>query len=153
MIDRYEEFTAAVSSAYKYILKIKSYYMSEFGLKAAHVTCLHALSRSADGYTPTEICELTGEDKASISKALAALTEKGYVQNERDGIRKYKAKYFLTDGGRDISRRIGSFMVEAVGSCGGDLTGEERDIFYKSLHSIVDNMAQLCDRLENEVNP
>ena len=148
MIDRYEEFTQAVSAAYKYILKIKAFYMSEFDLKAAHVTCLHTLSRRDDGYTPTEICEATGEDKATISKALAALTEKGYVTSVNDGFRKYKAKFFLTDAGKNVSRQIGTFMVEAVNSCGGNLSDADREVFYRAFRSIVESMAEFCDELE-----
>ncbi len=150
MIDRYEEFTQAVSAAYKYILKIKAYYMSEFDLKAAHVTCLHTLSRREEGYTPTEICEATGEDKATISKALAALTEKGYVSSKKDGFRKYKAKFYLTDEGKNAGRQIGAFMVEAVNSCGGNLSDEDREVFYKAFRSIVDSMAEFCEELESK---
>ena len=149
MLDRYEEFTQAVSAAYKYILKIKSFYMSEYDLKAAHVTCLHTLSRTAEGYTPTEICDITGEDKATISKALSALTERGYVVSKKDGFRKYKAKFSLTDEGKFVSSQIKKFMVEAVNSCGGDLPDEERDIFYRSFRSIVENLAKLTDSLGN----
>ena len=150
MIDRYEEFTQAVSAAYKYILKLKAYYMSEFDLKAAHVTCLHTLSRREDGYTPTEICEATGEDKATISKALAALTEKGYVTSKKDGFRKYKAKFSLTDEGKNVSRQISSFMVEVVNSCGRDVSDEDREVFYRSFRSIVESMAEFCDELESK---
>lgn len=150
MIDRYEEFTQAVSAAYKYILKIKAYYMSEFDLKAAHVTCLHTLSRREDGYTPTEICDATGEDKATISKALAALTEKGYVASVNNGFRKYKAKFSLTDEGKNISRQLSSFIVETVNSCGGNVTDEDREIFYRSFRSIVESMAEFCDELESK---
>ncbi len=147
MIDRYEEFTQAVSAAYKYILKIKSFYMGKYDLKAAHVTCLHTLSRRDEGFTPTEICELTGEDKATISKALAALTEKGYVASNKDGLRKYKAKFHLTEEGKGVSDSISRFMVEAVGTCSKDASDGERDIFYRYFHSIVDNMAAYSERL------
>lgn len=150
MIDRYEEFTQSVSAAYKYILKIKAYYMSEFDLKAAHVTCLHTLSRRDEGYTPTEICDATGEDKATISKALAALTEKGYVTSKKDGFRKYKAKFSLTDEGKNVSRQLSAFIVEAVNSCGSNVSDGDRGIFYRSFRSIVESMAEFCDGLEGK---
>ncbi len=150
MIDRYEEFTHAVSAAYKYILKIKSFYMGKYDLKAAHVTCLHTLSRRDEGFTPTEICDITGEDKATISKALAALTEKGYVASKKDGLRKYKAKFHLTEEGKGISESISRFMVEAVGSCSRDASEEERKIFYRYFRSIVENMAAFSEKLDRE---
>lgn len=148
MLERFDDFTAAISASQKYILKIKSHYMREFGLKAAHVPCLHLLNRYPDGLTPTRICELCKEDKASVSKALAALCAKGYVQATVEGGKKYKARYSLTKAGREISRRVEHLIVHAVGSCGKDLTPQERAIFYKSFQSIVENMAVLCAKLE-----
>ena len=100
MISRFEEFTKSVSQAYKYIIKIKSHEMVEYGLKASNVTCLFFLGKHADGLNATELCELCMEDKAAVSKSLAVLKEKGYVTQDED--KKYKAKYVITPQGKEI---------------------------------------------------
>ena len=148
MIERFEDFTSAVSLASKYILKIKSYYMREFGLKAAHVTCLHLLGRNECGLTATQICQLCHEDKAAVSKTLNALCAKGYVIGVVGGARKYKAIYTLSASGREISRRLDKFIAQTVKSCGKGLTEKERAVFYKSFRTIVSNLESLSEKLE-----
>ena len=75
MIRRFKEFTKNISFAYKYIIKIKSAAIKEFGLKGSHVMCLFYIGESENGLTATKLCKLCGEDKAAISKSLAALVD------------------------------------------------------------------------------
>jgi len=82
MISRFKEFTKGISTAYKHLIKLKSYGIKEFGIKGSHVMCLFYISEAENGLNATELCRLCSEDKAAISKALSALEEKGYVQFE-----------------------------------------------------------------------
>lgn len=148
VVERFEDFTSAVSLASKYILKIKSFYMREFGLKAAHVTCLHLLGRREEGLTATQICQLCHEDKAAVSKTLNALCAKGYVIGVVGGARKYKAVYMLSSSGKEISRRVDKFIANTVESCGKGLTDKERAVFYKSFRTIISNLEMLSAKLE-----
>ncbi len=148
MISRFEEFTKSVSQAYKYIIKIKSHEMTEFGLKASNVTCLFFLGKHTDGLTATELCELCMEDKAAVSKSLAVLKEKGYVTQDDD--KKYKAKYVITPQGKDVFDQISVIIEKVVEKVGDGLTDNERETFYKALGMIVKNLAAICGEVENK---
>ncbi|MBQ8001905.1 MAG: winged helix-turn-helix transcriptional regulator [Clostridia bacterium] len=148
MIQRFEEFTSNISQAYKYIIKIKSHEMTEYGLKASNVTCLFYLGKNGDGLTATELCNLCMEDKAGVSKSLATLKEKGYVIQEDSG-KKYKSKYFITSEGKTVFDEISLIIGQVVAKVGEGLTDEERTTFYKALGTIVGNLEKLCEGKEN----
>lgn len=141
MIERFEEFTKNIALAYKYIIKIKSYEMSEYGLKGSNVTCLFFLGKNPDGLSATELCEKCMEDKAAVSKSLAVLKEKGYVMQKEEG--RYKAKYFITESGKKVFNELGQIINEVVVKAGDGLNDEERNMFYASLEKIVNNLAEL----------
>lgn len=148
MIQRFEEFTKNIALAYKYIIKIKSYEMNEYGLKGSNVTCLFFLGKHPEGLMATELCELCLEDKAAVSKSLALLKEKGYVSQEED--KKYKSKYFITQEGKKVFSEISVVINDAVEKVGGNLTKEERDVFYDALERIVNNLGTLCNEREGK---
>lgn len=141
MVERFEEFTKQIALAYKYIIKIKSYEMSEYGLKGSNVTCLFFLGKNPDGLSATELCEKCMEDKAAVSKSLAVLKEKGYVMQKEEG--RYKAKYFITESGKKVFNELGQIINEVVVKAGDGLNDEERNMFYASLEKIVNNLAEL----------
>ena len=150
MLGRFKEFTKGISSAYKYLIKIKSYGIKEFGIKGSHVMCLFYIGEAEGGLTATELCRLCAEDKAAISKALSALTEKGFVELENDENKKYRSKYFLTDDGRYVISRVYDKIFKAVSIGGDGLADEERDIFYKCLGVINNNLENVCKHFEEE---
>ena len=143
MIRRFKDFTKYISLAYKYLLKIKSDGIKEFGLKGSHVMCLFYIGESENGLTATNLCRLCCEDKAAISKALSALYEKGYIVLENGENKKYRSSYFLTDAGRDIMEQLNDKIRAAVSGGGTGLTDEERDIFYRCLSKIVTNLEEV----------
>ncbi len=143
MIQRFEEFTSNISSCYKSVIKIKGHEMTEFGLKGSNVTCLFHLGKNPDGLTATELCSLCMEDKAAVSKSLAVLKEKGYVILE-DSEKKYKGKYYITDSGKKVYDQIGVVIEKVVEKVGDGLTDEERNVFYKALGIIVNNLNNMC---------
>ncbi len=146
MILRFEEFTRNISQAYKYILKIKSKEMGEYGLKASNVTCLFHLGQHPDGLTATELCEKCMEDKAGVSKSLSLLKEKGFVL--QDDERKYKAKYTVTEEGRKVFDEIKTVIENIVCAVGDNLTEDERETFYRALGMIVKNLEKICEETE-----
>lgn len=151
MIDRFEDFTSYINQAYKYILKIKAHEMKPFGLKAAHVMCLFFIGKHEEGLTASELVVLAMEDKAAISKTLAELKLKKLVSADNDnGARIYRAKYFLTERGREIFSVVSEIIVRTVDECGAGLTDEERQIFYRSLKIIVSNLKDYSRILESD---
>ena len=151
MFERFEDFTSYVSLAYKYIIRIKSIEMQAFGLRASHVMCLFHIGRSAEGLTAVELVELCREDKAGISKTLAALREGGLIKaDDETGLKKYRTKWQVTDQGSEVCTKLSSIITTATGSCGSTLTSEEREVFYRAFGKIVDGLGAYCEKLESE---
>ena len=150
MIRRFKEFTKNISFAYKYIIKIKSAAIKEFGLKGSHVMCLFYIGESENGLTATKLCKLCGEDKASISKSLAALVELGYVELENDENKKYRSKYSLTKSGKKVKNALDFKIADVVSDGGIGLTEEEREVFYSALQKIVDNLEMISHKFSED---
>ena len=150
MIERFEDFTAYIAQAQKYILKIKAHEMQPFGLKASHVMCLFYVGKHAEGLTAGELTSLCMEDKAGISKALNELKQKELITPDTDGGRKiYRAKYFLTEKGKIIYQKANEIIRNVVNECGAGLSSDERATFYRSLDRIVTNLRQHCEQMEH----
>ena len=150
MIGRFKEFTKNISFAYKYIIKIKSAAIREFGLKGSHVMCLFYVGEADNGLTATKLCKLCGEDKAAISKSLSALLELGYVELENDENKKYRSKYYLTKSGEMVKDALDVKIADVVADGGIGLTEEEREAFYSALQKIVDNLENISRKFSED---
>jgi DNA-binding MarR family transcriptional regulator len=150
MIGRFKEFTKNISFAYKYIIKLKSAAIREFGLKGSHVMCLFYIGEADNGLTATKLCKLCGEDKAAISKSLSALLELGYVELENDENKKYRSKYFLTKSGKKVKDALDVKISDVVADGGIGLTEEEREAFYSALQKIVDNLENISRKFSED---
>ena len=139
MIDRFEAFVTGITTCYKYIQKIKSIEMTEYGLKGNHVMCIFYLYRNENGLTAAQLSQLCGEDKAAISRTLGSLQEEGYV---KAGEKKYRAPIYLTEAGRKVAQYVDEHIKEWVGRGGDGLSDEERNAFYHSLEIISSNLRE-----------
>ena len=146
MIQRFDAFVSGITACYKYIQRIKSMEMTEFGLKGTHVMCLYYLRRNPTGLTAAQLCGLCAEDKAAISRTVSELRSRGYITTLSE--KAYRAMLTLTAAGQELARKF-DHLIEGWVSTGGDgLTDEERSDFYKSLSAITEN---LRTRIEAEV--
>ncbi|MCH5148129.1 MAG: winged helix-turn-helix transcriptional regulator [Clostridiales bacterium] len=148
MKKRFENFTITILKLNKLIQKIKLYEMSGYNLKAIHVMCLHCLSESPSGLTASELCKLTLEDKAAISRALDLLREKGYVEYTTG----YNSVIRLAEEGKKIAEFIAEKAAAAVAAGGKDLSEDEREAFYRALHSIAGNLEKYYVDLSEKTN-
>ena len=139
MIERFQSFVTGITICYKYIQRIKNAEMTEFGLKGTHVMCIFFLHHSPEGLTAAELCQLCAEDKAAISRTLAALLEKGYIQSEE---KKYRAKITLTEKGLQLAKQVDKVIEQWVGFGGDGLEEAERENFYHTLELISDNLKE-----------
>ena len=145
MIDRFEKLTAGVSRIYKSIQKIKKEQMQTLELKGTHVMCIHYLSLHADGLSAAELCRLCQEDKAGISRILAALEQSGFIHYDLSGEqKKYRAKATLTSVGKDYAEKVNALILKAIADVSQGITEEEREVFYRVLFLIADNLARIC---------
>ena len=147
MNNRYSKFTILISNINKYINKIKTEEMSEFGLKAVHVSCLFYLNKHEEGLTASQLCHLCEEDKALISRSLDYLEEQGLVlcKNNEENNKKYRAKLFLTKQGKEIADKITKLTTKSVEDGSLGISESDRETMYKSLEIISDNLKKICD--------
>lgn len=146
MLQRFESFVSGITVCYKYIQRIKSLEMTEFGLKGAHAMCLFFLYRHTDGLTAAELCQLCNEDKAAISRTLATLRERGYIQSEGKA---YRAKWRLTEDGLEVTKRVCALVEQWVGFGGEGLSEEDRAAFYMALEHISENLRERSEQRAN----
>ena len=147
MIQRFDAFVSGITACYKYIQRIKSMEMTEFGLKGTHVMCLYYLRQNPAGLTASQLCGLCAEDKAAISRTVSDLRSRGYITTLSE--KAYRAMLTLTAAGHELARKFDQ-LIEGWVTAGGDgLTDEERSDFYKALSSIAEN---LRSRIEAEAN-
>lgn len=147
MIQRFDAFVSGITSCYKYIQRIKSMEMTEFGLKGTHVMCLYYLRQNPAGLTASQLCGLCAEDKAAISRTVSELRSRGYITTLSE--KAYRAMLTLTNAGQEVARKF-DHLIEGWVRIGGDgLSDEERFDFYKSLAIIAGN---LRSRIEAENN-
>ena len=150
MEERFKTFTVLIAKINRNIRKIKNQEMVEYGLRSAHISCLYYLY-TADALTAKELCELCEEDKATISRALVYLEEKGFITCESKLVKRYKSPLLLTEKGRavgmEITRKINSVLEEiSIG-----LSEEERTEFYRCLN-IISNSLEQCANKSNQNN-
>jgi DNA-binding MarR family transcriptional regulator len=146
MLQRFEDFVTGITVCYKYIQRIKSAEMTEFGLKGTHVMCLFFLHRHPEGLTAAQLCQLCAEDKAAISRTIAVLQERGYITA---GEKKYRAQLQLTSSGGEVARRVDHLIEQWVGLGGGGLSEQERTVFYHALELISANLRDTVEKNQN----
>ena len=143
MLQRFESFVTGITVCYKYIQKIKTMEMTEFGLKGAHVMCLFFLHHNPEGLTAAQLCQLCAEDKAAISRTIAFLQERGYIDA---GEKKYRAQLHLTESGLEVARRVDCLIEQWVELGGDGLSAQERATFYRALELISANLRETVEK-------
>jgi DNA-binding MarR family transcriptional regulator len=142
MINRYEKFSTYIASAYRYVQKLEREEMEKYGLKGAYAQYLHALRRTPNGLTASQVCEVCDKDKAAVSRAISEMEQKGLVY--RDGKNPYRALLKLTDEGMNAADFVCERAEIAVRAAGMGLSDEARAIFYSSLEIIASNLQKIC---------
>ncbi len=143
MIHRFESFVTGITVCYKYIQRIKSMEMVEFGLKGTHAMCLFYLLQNPDGLTAAQLSTLCGEDKAAISRTVSELRALDYIAPESG--KNYRTPLLLTEKGQSIAQKVDT-LIESWVTAGGDgLTEQQRTDFYQSLSMIASNLKAKMD--------
>lgn len=117
--------------------------LTKYGLKGPHATYLTVIYKYPDGITVSQLCEICGKDKSDASRMISILEEKGLVQKQVVDGSLYRGLLVLTDEGKVAAEHVCNRASRAVESAGKDLTDETREVFYKSLESITENLCFL----------
>lgn len=143
--DRFERFSFDMGEIYKFWQKLTTAEMSKYGLRGIHSIYLLTLSRCPDGVTASKISELSGRDKADVSRMLSILKKNGFIYFDDAQGNRYRGLYKLTEKGKEalsFTRRRAEIATQYAGK---DMTEEEREIFYRCMESIMKNMSELSE--------
>ena len=144
-MDRFETFSLALFNISRYWNRIAAEEMTKYGLKGSHAFYLVTILRHDGDVTASQLCELCGKDKADVSRAVSKMEEFGLLV--RTGSNPYRAKLKLTESGIAAARAVRETAATIVDRVGGELTPENRAVFYEVLSSITANLENLCKEL------
>ncbi len=136
MLNRFEQFTLAISGIYRTIQKIERREMEQYGLKGGSAQYLVALSRHPEGLTAAQLCELCDLDKAVVSRTVKELEQRGLLTRD-SGATGYRAKLQLTPAGQQAADFVRERAMAAVEAAGAGLSHAERAAMYAALESIA----------------
>ena len=143
MLERFERFSYAISEISRCWRKLASEELAKYGLKSPHATYLTTMYKYPDGITVPDLCEVCGKDKSDASRMIAILEEKGLASKKVVGGSLYRGLWVLTEEGKTAARQVSLRASKAVELAGKDLTDETREVFYKALASITENLIVL----------
>lgn len=143
MVDRFERFSFAIAEISRYWHKLTADEMKKYGLKGPHSVYLLTMAKYPEGISAPRIGELCGKDKSDVSRMMSIMEEKGLVTKEGGHQNLYRGLFKLTEAGRNAAEYVRRRASRAVELAGGDLTEEDREIFYRSLDSIVSRLREL----------
>ena len=142
MTERYETFTSLIARISRNIRKIKNQEMADYDLRSVHISCLYYLHLQ-EGLCAAELCEKCDEDKATISRCLDYLEQKGFILCEQKSAKRYKSPILLTERGKKAGRKIAESVSVA-------LSEEERVQFYRALSLISKHLDRVARQGEIE---
>ncbi len=145
MVNRFERFSLALYELSRYWHKIAADEMEKYGMKAPCAVYLTTLYRATDGITAAQLSELSGRDKADVSRSIAAMEASGLVRREGGNKNQYRALLKLTENGRKVAEHINKRASVAVELGGKGLTPEDRTVFYAALDQIIANLQTLSE--------
>lgn len=143
MTDRFERFSISISEISRYWHKLASEEMEKHGLRGPHSVYLLTMQSYPDGITAPQLCELCGKDKSDVSRMMSIMEKKGLVTKEGRHQNLYGGVFKLTREGKDAADHVRKRASVAVELAGKDLSDNDREIFYRSLESITENLKKL----------
>ncbi len=142
MVDRFERFSFAISEINRCWHKIAAEEMEAYGLKGSHAIYLTSLYHYPQGITAGKLSELSGKDKADVSRMTAIMEKNGLIVKEGNS---YRALLKLTATGREAAEHVRGRASVAVENASRGLSEEHRAIFYQALELIVSNLQNICE--------
>ena len=140
MTDRFQQFSAAMSSINQYVLKLQREEMEKYGYKGAFAQYLMAMRRNPDGVTSAQLSEMCDKDKAAVSRVITEMIEKGLVVRKSANEKLYRAKLSLTQKGTEIADYIANQGAAAVVAVNNAFSQEELKAFYSNLDYIAERL-------------
>ena len=143
-MDRFETFTVLISKISRSIRKLKSNEMAKYNLKTPHVSCLYYLNKNGN-LTAKNLCDICEEDKAAISRSIEYLEKNDFIKCESKTEKRYKSPLFLTEKGKEVGDALVAKIDKILEISSNGLSTEDRDIFYRCLFKISENLEDACE--------
>lgn len=143
MVERFERFSHAIFEISRCWHKLASEEMEAYGLKGPYAVYLMAILRSPEGITSAQLCDLSGRDKADVSRAISVMEQKGLIKREGEGSKLYRARLILTPQGQEAARQVSRRASMAVECAGQGYSEEQREIFWQVLDTIAGNLQDM----------
>ena len=143
--DRLEIFSTYLSSAAKSLQKIKNKGMIPYGLGSAHTICMRKIYDSKNGVTRAELARLCDVDKAQISRIIADLAEKQYIDCPDQTKNNYRQKIKLTEDGIRVTQEINAIVLRMNHAVSGDISIEDLCHFYETFEKICEGLKRAED--------
>lgn len=147
MENRFEVFTVSIANISRLIRKIENQEMKNLNLRSFHVECLYYLYAS-NIHTAAELCAKCGEDKATISRTLEDLEQKGFLTREKQDKKRYNTEITLTDKGQETGKFIHDKIQKILEDLNNDFSHEQRMILYSCLFKINKRLATIAEKKE-----
>ena len=145
MQEVFQLFTVLIAKLCRNIKRIKTAEMEEFDLKSPHLTCLHYIYNYG-GQSIKQLCNISEEDKASISRSVDYLEQVGLVYHT--SAKKYKNPIELTEKGEEIGKTISRKLDVILEFARAGITDEEATVMYRCLRTISDNLEKINDKYD-----
>ena len=143
MIERFERFSHAIFAVSRSWHRLAAEEMEPYGLKGPHALYLVEILRSAEGLTSAQLCEISGRDKADVSRAISMMESKGLVSRQRAGSNAYRAQIQLTEEGVQAAQRVCERAALAVEYAGVGYSQAQREIFWEVLDTVAANLQDM----------
>ena len=142
--ERFEEFSALISSVYGNIQKLKARYTTQLGLKAVHVLWLYLLRTHPEGMSASELAAAAQSNRSLVSREIDELFDKGIIYTQENGSkRRYGWKLILTDKGRRLADIIAAIVTDIQKTVSRDIPEENLITFYQTLKVLANSFEEL----------
>ena len=113
-------------------------------LRAGDANCIYYLSKNPEGLSNVQLSELSGNDKAAISRSMNFLMINGFVElSAEDDSKKYGRRYILTDKGKEAADKVNSRVEAVVNEVSKNIDKEDGRIFYDTFRTIAERLMVL----------
>ena len=146
MIDRFEQFSAAMSGINQCILKLQREEMEKYGLKGVYAQYLSVLYHHPEGLTSAQLCECCDKDKAAISRVVTELERRDLICRVGATGTTYRAPVKLTEKGVKAAEFVRARAEVAVEAASRGLSDEDRATMYRALELIAENLRTLSEQ-------
>ena len=100
--------------------------------------------------TAKELCDICQEDKAAVSRSIEYLENNGYIECDSNLKKRYRSLLNLTDKGKIAGKFIADKIDSILDVASEGLSDNDREVMYKSLELISNNLEKLCKNYKGE---